>query len=99
MPYSQSSAVEMDSIRLTFSEALSWAETNAAQKLRLYSDQKRISGLQAEIDGNTLILTLSGGFDPGCAYTLVVPAGILCAGDAPGRSNNFNGIYGFLTAK
>lgn len=99
VPYSQSSTVEMDSIRLTFSEALSWAETNAAQKLRLYSDQKRISGLQAEIDGNTLILTLSGGFDPGCAYTLVVPAGILCAGDAPGRSNNFNGIYGFLTAK
>ncbi len=97
VPYTQGEAgtLPVGTKKICFTYNLPLAAAGQLERVRVFSDQQQVSGVQASIEGNQLIVTLENGTEAKRSYTVVIPRGILSAAKDPQILNNSNGIYGF----
>lgn len=85
-------------LRFTFSHDLAWAGTDSAGRIRVYADQEELSGVTAQLEGSTLVVSLPQGMEADRSCTVVLPAGILTAAEDTALQNSYNSIFGFITS-
>ena len=66
-------------------------------EIRAAQDNAWLSGVQAQVEGRVLKITLPAALEANEAITLVIPRGSIAAAEDESVINNYNSIFGFIT--